>query len=193
MSSQIIVTTEGAPPRNHPRGGRQRRRHVRGDDVKRRHTEIIDALCAVDGVRRAGFRDALRQRSPDLLHACSERGYRLDIIPDAFWIDDETGVVLAFEVEVTSPLTEAKFERYSDLYWVLDEDYYSLHIVTVDRRGVGVLMHPWSFSVEVPDEDQELSAFRIERFAEWLSRLYENRGAVQIPRRLPSAAREMRQ
>jgi hypothetical protein len=53
--------------------------------------------------------------------------------PDAFTIDAARMEVTAYEVEVTHRVDHDRVSQYADLWWLLDEDYWMLRLVVVDR------------------------------------------------------------
>jgi hypothetical protein len=59
----------------------------------------------------------------------------LGAIPDAFLIDCDRDTVVLFEVEDSTPVSEAKMEIYTNLFWMLDWYSWGLVIVTLDRWG----------------------------------------------------------
>lgn len=61
------------------------------------------------------------------------RGY--GVIPDAFVVDHEKKLLVAFEVEGAYPLNDRKMEIYCDLWWTLDGIGWDFLLVTVDRWG----------------------------------------------------------
>lgn len=142
------------------------------------HRAYVDALCTASGVERSGFLAALRSRCPYLDEMCVDGEFDSSVVPDAYWIDDAARIVLAFEVEVSNPLSTYKLDVLSELFWILDEDHYLLHLVTIDRYGTGTLVHPYWFASEFPSHQLEFSAFRLGGFAEWLGDIYSKPGVI---------------
>lgn len=60
---------------------------------------------------------------------------RPHFIPDAFMVDTAKRIVVCFEVEVTNQVSDDKLEHYQDLWWFLDDVYWGLRLVVVDRYG----------------------------------------------------------
>ena len=60
---------------------------------------------------------------------------RICLVPDAFVINDTKREVTAFEVEVTTPLSNERHRLYTDLFFLLDEYYWTLKLINIDDRG----------------------------------------------------------
>jgi hypothetical protein len=54
------------------------------------------------------------------------------LVPDAFIVDHESKIV---EVEATHPINDEKMERYADLWWSVDGNYWDLLLITTDKWG----------------------------------------------------------
>lgn len=57
------------------------------------------------------------------------------IVPDAFRIDVDRMEIIAYEVEVSNPVSEWKIEKYLDWFWAIDEYEWLLRLVIVNRFG----------------------------------------------------------
>lgn len=55
------------------------------------------------------------------------------MIPDAFRIIPEQRQVVIMEVEVTHHIPDEKLLAYHSLWWALDEYYWTMGLVTIDR------------------------------------------------------------
>jgi hypothetical protein len=61
--------------------------------------------------------------------------WRGGVIPDLWWIDEQCMSVFVIEVEDSSKVSGEKLERYRDLHYLLDEEYWSAHLIAADRWG----------------------------------------------------------
>lgn len=94
------------------------------------HERVIDAILARHpNAQRLGFGKALRKLF-DL------EGWRPGVIPDAFIIDPIAKKVTAFEVEVSSWLSDRQYAGYADVWWQADGEEWTLEIITVDGNGM---------------------------------------------------------
>lgn len=113
------------------------------------HKAIIAELVS-EGCSTRGFHSAMSaaiggqhvETEPHSSKSCDHCMIRDDlkslreygaIVPDAFKIVEEESTIIAFEVEVSNPISEFKMARYLDYWWALDEFYWSLQLVSVDR------------------------------------------------------------
>lgn len=113
------------------------------------HNQYISDLRSL-GAQTKGFHDSLlrvvggKHSDPTPLHTCDHcdisrwlgeitQDYR-SVVPDAFEIDTEVRLVTVYEVEVTHPLTNVKREKYKAYFWMLDEVYWRLRVITVDKH-----------------------------------------------------------
>lgn len=60
---------------------------------------------------------------------------RPGFIPDAFRFDREASTVWIYEVEITHHISEYKFSQLEQLWWLLDNYYWKLRLIVVDRYG----------------------------------------------------------
>lgn len=83
--------------------------------------------------------------------------------PDAFVIDKENREVIAYEVEVTHQVSVDRALQYADLFWVIDEEYWLVRLVVVDRfenrSEVDVLATEWS-ALNPNITDEQIAAYR---------------------------------
>jgi hypothetical protein len=56
-------------------------------------------------------------------------------IPDAYRIDRETKVVTIYEVVVASDISRDKATDYLNLFWMLDEEYWTPDVIEVSKHG----------------------------------------------------------
>jgi hypothetical protein len=96
---------------------------------------ILDAVCGKHGSHEKKLSDA---NDPDSEYTECERCFVSEEMgnvprPDAFRIDEEAQEIFVYEVEVTHRVTEGRVERYADLWWALDEEYWLLRLIVVDR------------------------------------------------------------
>lgn len=122
-----------------------------------------------------GFRAAIRRTFPEAVEIGNFE--RLPgIIPDAYWIDTEKSTVVAFEVEAGNPVDDAKMAAYADIWWMLDEEAWSLALILVDRWGVQTaILDMGNFAINKLVEDAKRSGRKplpeTVRFVEQLRRL----------------------
>lgn len=57
------------------------------------------------------------------------------VVPDAYQILNSERIVRIFEVEDSNPLSLIKLSKLHDLWWLLDEVYYILEVVVLNRYG----------------------------------------------------------
>jgi len=98
------------------------------------HRAIVDAVVADRGLSTARFMEsvikAARLDATDTRESVSPA-----LIPDAYKIDRSSRTVEAYEVEVTSPVTGDKLERFAALAWELDCEEWDLRLFIVNRFG----------------------------------------------------------
>ncbi len=83
--------------------------------------------------------------------------------PDAFVIDTENREVIVYEVEVTHQVSTARALQYADLFWVIDEEYWLVRLIVVDRfeheAEVDVVATEWA-ALRPGISDSEIAAFK---------------------------------
>jgi hypothetical protein len=79
-------------------------------------------------VKTKGFRSAIRAITEDPFTSVS-------VIPDAFMIDPDGEIVIAFEVEARHPVSSNKMNRYGDIFWYLDDCGWRFALITTDKFG----------------------------------------------------------
>ena len=92
------------------------------------HVQQVAELVA-KGAETTGFMKAMEALA--LGHGTGGRR----IVPDAFRVDEKRTTVFAYEVVVTSELTEDKMDRYVQLHQLIDPYGWSLVIVRVAPNG----------------------------------------------------------
>jgi hypothetical protein len=56
--------------------------------------------------------------------------------PDGYVFDESLREVIVYEIEDEHPLTIEKLEWLVDLFWGLDENYWTLRLIVLDRYGL---------------------------------------------------------
>jgi len=117
---------------------------------------VIDLLKTEDaGMHKHGFPRMLRQilKHNTPLEVVFRRGINqtLGFIPDAFKIDRERQEITLYEVEDWHRLTIQKLWLLVNLWWVLDDIGWTLHLIIVDRYAVSrkeLDLGKWSYLVD---------------------------------------------
>lgn len=100
------------------------------------HSHLVNTLARSRHIQTTRFIRLLRDRFPSVDEQWRDcREQFPSVVPDAFFIDPGSELVAVFEVEITSPLTPEKLDKYVELFWLLDEDYCGLDLWTIDRYG----------------------------------------------------------
>jgi len=114
---------------------------------------VVDLLRKEDpGIRKYGFPSVLRQifkdNTPLDMVFRQGRNQTLGFIPDAFKVDSENREVTLFEVEDFHKLSIRKLSIIVNLWWILDDIGWDLHLIVVDRYATDrkkIDLHEWSF------------------------------------------------
>ena len=102
---------------------------------------INRVLKAIPGAKRSGFKRAVKSILSDHWHEDIDE--RVRVIPDAYVIDEHEKTVIVYEVEDTSRIDNTKMGSYVDLSWILDEEFWGLCLVVVDRWGNANAVEPF--------------------------------------------------
>jgi hypothetical protein len=120
---------------------------------------VLDAVAGKHGSHDLKYDGAFPYR--DCLRCVVKEGMGTGkIVPDAYVVDAERMEVIAYEVEVTSPVTEFKLEKYINWWWALDEEYWSLRLIIVDRFGNHKEVDLFRMSVDPHADEGHLNELR---------------------------------
>jgi hypothetical protein len=116
----------------------------------------VDLLRKEDpGIRKRGFPRILRQifkdNTPLEMVFRRYKNQTLGFIPDAFKVDNEQQEITLYEVEDSHSLTIRKLSIIVNLWWVLDDIGWTLHLIVVDRYAVNrkeLDLHKWSYHMD---------------------------------------------
>ena len=101
------------------------------------HELMVDSLIMEDpGIQKCGFPNFLRKifKGNTLnMVFMQNRNQTLGFRPDAFKIDNEQQEIFLYEVEDSHPLTIRKIAIIINLFWILDDIGWDLHLLLIDR------------------------------------------------------------
>lgn len=117
---------------------------------------VVDLLRKEDpGISKHGFSSVLRQifkdNTPLEMVFRQGRTQTLGFTPDAFKVDSENRQVTLFEVEDSHKLSIRKLSIIVNLWWILDDIGWDLHLIVVDRYATDrkeIDLHEWSFLMD---------------------------------------------
>lgn len=98
------------------------------------HRDIVGAVVADRGLSTARFMESVI-KAAKIDATDTRKVVSPALIPDAYKIDRASRTVDAYEVEVTSPVTEDKLDRFAALAWELDGEEWDLRLFIVNRFG----------------------------------------------------------
>jgi hypothetical protein len=97
---------------------------------------VEEILKAQPTAKRHGFGAAVRDiLEPYQIEEAPGGVWRAHVIPDAYLLDHENEVVVAYEVEDSNRLSADKLNRYVGLAWEINEPYWELVVIVGDRWG----------------------------------------------------------
>ena len=127
------------------------------------HESAIDLICAKEGMQKKGFpkqfktifvddsKEAMEdfvaeeladgndrsQAELEFKELCAQekKTYSPGFLPDAFKFDHETKTVICVEVENTSRVDDRKFQLYTNAWFWLDCELWSIELHIYDRFG----------------------------------------------------------
>lgn len=92
------------------------------------HAALIAAIVEMfPGAKRTGFPEEFRTTVGEDLCA--------DVRPDAYVIDQPRRGIVLYEVEITSPISQAKRERLAQASWQANAAGWTFLVIEVDRHG----------------------------------------------------------
>ena len=117
---------------------------------------VVDLLRKEDpSISKYGFPNVLRQifkdNTPLEMVFRQGRTQTLGFTPDAFKVDSENREVTLFEVEDSHKLSTRKLSIIVNLWWILDDIGWNLHLIVVDRYATDrkeIDLQEWSFLMD---------------------------------------------
>lgn len=83
---------------------------------------------------KTGFKNAIRNL-PDFDYL-TEEGFKINLLPDAFFINQEDRYIVCFECEDTNGIKGDDWNKFINLAWAVDDIYYKLYVVVYTINSI---------------------------------------------------------